>query len=36
MMTFDIPECLLVANRKVPLDRRPALGPEGDSLDDFR
>jgi hypothetical protein len=22
--------------RKVPLDRRPALGPEGDSLDDFR
>ena len=33
---LDIPECLLVANRKVPLDRRPALGPEGDSLDDFR
>jgi hypothetical protein len=33
---LDIPESLLVANRKVPLDRRPALGPEGDSLDDFR
>jgi hypothetical protein len=33
---LDIPECLLVANRKVPLDRRPALGPEGDSLDDLR
>jgi hypothetical protein len=32
---LDIPECLLVANRKVPLDRRPALGPEGDSLDDL-
>jgi len=33
---LDIPECLLVANRKVPLDRRPALGPEGDSLDDLK
>jgi len=31
----DIPSSLEVANRKVPLDRRPALGPEGDSLDDL-
>jgi hypothetical protein len=32
---LDIPPSLQVANRKVSLDRRPALGPEGDSLDDF-
>jgi hypothetical protein len=31
-----IPAFLEVANRKVPLDRRPALGPEGDSLDDLQ
>jgi hypothetical protein len=28
-----MPECLI---RRVPLDRRPALGPPGDSLDDFK
>ena len=28
-----MPECLI---RRVPLDRRPALGPPGDSLDDLR
>ncbi len=33
---LDIPSFLRVANRKVPLDRRPALGPEGDSLDDLK
>src|SRR5262249_17469216 len=33
---LDIPPSLQVANRKVPLDRRPPLGPEGDSLDDFK
>jgi hypothetical protein len=37
---LDIPECLLVANRKVPFDpdRQCPLGPggEGDSLDDLR
>jgi len=31
-----IPAFLEVANRKVPFDRRPALGPEGDSLDDLQ
>ena len=31
-----MPELLRVANRKVPLDRPPALGPEGDSLDDLQ
>ena len=30
------PDFLRVENRKVPLDRRPALGPEGDSLDDLQ
>jgi putative DNA primase/helicase len=33
---LDIPPFLQVANRKVPLDRKPALGPEGDSLDDLQ
>ena len=33
---LDIPPFLQVANRKVPLDRKPALGPEGDSLDDLK
>jgi Protein of unknown function (DUF3631) len=33
---LDIPSFLRVANRKVPLDRRPALGPPGDSLDDLK
>jgi hypothetical protein len=33
---LELPPSLLVANRGVPLDRRPALGPEGDSLDDFK
>jgi hypothetical protein len=28
-----MPECLI---RRVPLDRRPALGPPDDSLDDFQ
>ena len=33
---LELPSSLLVANRKVPLDRRPALGPPGDSLDDLQ
>jgi len=33
---LDIPPFLQVANRKVPIDRKPALGPEGDSLDDLQ
>jgi Protein of unknown function (DUF3631) len=37
-VTEGIPDFLQVANRKLPFDpdRRPALGPEGDSLDDLR
>jgi Protein of unknown function (DUF3987) len=33
---LDIPDSLRRAAREVPPDRRPALGPVGDSLDDFR
>jgi len=33
---LGIPEFLQVANRKLTFDRRPALGPEGDSLDDLQ
>jgi hypothetical protein len=32
----DLPASLDRRNRIVPNDRRPALGPEGDSLDDLQ